>query len=73
MNEKAEFKITLKHYSNTHSFYPDDQFLFDFMFYIDFTFVYVYLKCLSCMVYVSLWVILTNLGSMECIGLLNDR
>jgi hypothetical protein len=50
--------------------------VFDFAFYIDFTFVYLYLNCFSCMVYVRIFVtvrlisyptfILTNLGSTVC-------
>jgi hypothetical protein len=27
MNENAEFKVALKRYLNTHSFYSDDEFL----------------------------------------------
>jgi hypothetical protein len=64
MNEKAKFKIALKQYLNTCSFHSVDEFglhrtesgvcPWHDISVFDFTVVYAYLKCFSCM-YLSLW------------------
>jgi hypothetical protein len=67
MNEKVEFKVALKRYLNTHSFYSVDEFLSSKndskgsctkckLTVLIYMCVYVFLECFRCTVYVFVFV-----------------